>query len=81
MKIAAFPSSGRELNKVLTYFLMVVLALTLRRGLITLSILSGLRFTLTATISRRLSSFKKDVFNLPSYHNKKIDSVPAFTEI
>ena len=80
MKIAAFPSSGRELNKVLTYFLMVVLALTLRRGLMTLSILSGLRFTFTATISRRLR-FLKEVFSLPSDHNKKIDSVPAFTEI
>jgi hypothetical protein len=80
MKIAAFPSSGRELSKVLTCFLIVVLAFTLRRGLMTLRILSGLRFTLTATISRRLS-FLKEVFNLPSNHNKKIYSVPAFTEI
>jgi len=54
MKIAAFPSSGRELNKVLTYFLIVLFAFTLRSGLMTLSTLRGLRFAFMATISMML---------------------------
>jgi hypothetical protein len=54
MNIAAFPSSGRELNKVLTYFLIVLFAFTLRSGLMTLSTLRGLMFTFMATISMML---------------------------
>ena len=55
IKTIAFPSSGKELRIVPTYFLNVVLALTDLRGLITQSILNGFKFTLTATISTILN--------------------------
>jgi hypothetical protein len=80
MKRAAFPSSGRELNKVLTYFLIFLLAFTLRRGLMTLIILRGLRFTLTAIISRRLIK-NYEVYNLPSDYDNKIDCIPSIAKI
>lgn len=57
MKTAAFPNSGKELNRVPTCFLIVELALMERSGLTILSILSGFRFIFTATISKILHNY------------------------
>jgi hypothetical protein len=47
----AFPSSGRDTRRVLTYFLIVWLALIVLNGLMTLSILNAFRLILIAMTS------------------------------
>ena len=79
MKIAALPSSGNDVKIVLTYFLMVELALILRRGLITLRILNGLRLILTAIISNKLNS--QLIYFLPCNNDNEIDDIPWFSQI
>ena len=52
---AAFPISGSDCTRVLTYLLMLGLALIVLRGLSTLSILRALRLTPTLSSSIVLS--------------------------
>ena len=77
MNIAALPSSGNDVKMVLTYFLMVELALMVRSGLIILRILNGLRLMLTAIISNILNS--QSFYFLPGNNNNKIYYIPRFS--
>ena len=54
MNIMAFPSSGRDTRRVLTYFLIVWLALIVLKGLMTLRILKALRLMFMAMASMML---------------------------
>jgi hypothetical protein len=51
MNIMAFPSSGSDTSSVLTYFLIVWLALIVLKGLMTLRILKALRLIFIAMTS------------------------------
>ena len=53
-KAVAFPNSGSDFSNILTCLLILGLALILRNGRITLSILKALRFKSTAMNSRML---------------------------
>ncbi len=61
MKMAALPNSGKEKRRVLTCFLIVELALILLSGLMTLKILRGFKFILTAIISKTLNKLVNNV--------------------
>jgi hypothetical protein len=58
INIMAFPSSGRDTRRVLTYFLIVWLALIVLNGLMTLSILNAFRLMLIAMTSIILEKIK-----------------------
>ena len=75
MKIAAFPSSGSDDSRVLTCFLIVLLAFILLSGLITLKILNGFKFILTAIISKILNGLLF-IKNLPGNNNNKVNDIP-----
>jgi hypothetical protein len=53
-KTVAFPNSGSDFSKMLTYLLILGLAFKLLKGLMTLRILNAFRFKSTAMYSRIL---------------------------